>query len=74
MILKSNRAFYGAESGMEKLTADLSALYTQYPGPHQRPDSEPGQLSSLRAMVNGMTYNETITYPLDANGNPVSSL
>src|SRR5579863_9576011 len=27
--LESNLAYYGAESGMEKLTADLSALYAQ---------------------------------------------
>ena len=31
--LEANLAFYGAESGMEKLTADLSALYTQYQAP-----------------------------------------
>ena len=43
--LEANQAYYGAESGMEKLTADLSALYSPVPGPHQRPDSEPGQLS-----------------------------
>ena len=27
---ETNLAYYGAESGMEKLTADVSALYTQY--------------------------------------------
>ena len=27
--LEANLAYYGAESGMEKLTADLSGLYTQ---------------------------------------------
>ena len=31
--MESNLAFYGAESGMEKLTSDLSALYSQYQVP-----------------------------------------
>ena len=31
--LESNLAFYGAESGMEELTANLSALYQQYQVP-----------------------------------------
>jgi Tfp pilus assembly protein PilX len=31
--LESNLAFYGAESGMEKLTSDLSSLYSQYQVP-----------------------------------------
>ena len=44
--LEANLAYYGAESGMEKLTADVSALYTQYMVPEQCPDSEPGELSS----------------------------
>ena len=72
--LESNLAFYGAESGMEKLTADLSALYTSYNGSHQCPDSEPDDhFPPTPAMVSGMNYQETITYPLDANGNPASS-
>ena len=71
--MESNLAFYGAESGMEKLTADLSALYTQYMIPTN------GQIQNLvnfpptPAMVSGMTYNETISYPVDGNGNPASS-
>jgi Tfp pilus assembly protein PilX len=71
--LESNLAYYGAESGMEKLTADLSALYSQYMIPTN------AQIQSLvthpptSAMVSGMNYNETITYPVDANGNPVNS-
>ena len=57
---------------MEKLTADLSALYTQSMNPTN------GQIQNLTtfpptaAMVGGMNYNETISYPVDANGNPVS--
>jgi len=71
--LEANLAYYGAESGMEKLTADLSSLYAQYQSPTN------GQIQGLigfpptSAMVGNMTYVETITYPLNANGNPVSS-
>jgi Tfp pilus assembly protein PilX len=71
--LEANQAFYGAESGMEKLTADLSALYSQYMVPTN------GQIQNLvnypptAAMVNSMNYTEAITYPVDANGNPVNS-
>ncbi len=71
--LEANLAYYGAESGMEKLTADLSALYSQYMIPTN------GQIQALvtfpptSAMVSGINYNETITYPLDASGNPVNS-
>ncbi len=71
--LESNRAFYGAESGMEKLTADLSALYTQFQVPTNAQIQNLVNFPPSAAMVNGMTYNETISYPLDANGNPVSS-
>ncbi len=71
--LEANLAYYGAESGMEKLTADLSALYSQYMIPTN------GQIQNLvnypptSAMVSGMNYNESITYPVDGSGNPVSS-
>jgi hypothetical protein len=71
--LESNRAFYGAESGMEKLTADLSALYTQYQVPNNAQIQNLINFPPSPAMVNGMTYVETITYPLDANGNPIST-
>ena len=46
--LEANLAFYGAESGMEKLTADLAALYQQYQVPKnpqiQSPDFQPTHL------------------------------
>jgi Tfp pilus assembly protein PilX len=73
--LESNLAFYGAESGMEKLTADLSALYSQYQVPTNT------QIQALAAstnyptaaMVPNMGYNETITYPVNGSGEPTSS-
>src|SRR5215467_7189422 len=71
--LEANLAFYGAESGMEKLTTDLSALYSTYMIPTN------AQIQALKnnpptsAMVSGMSYNESISYSLDANGNPIST-
>ena len=71
--LEANLAYYGAESGMEKLTADLSALYSQYMIPTNAQIQALVTHPPTSAMVSGMAYNETISYPLDANGNPVNS-
>lgn len=71
--LETNLAFYGAESGMEKLTSDLSALYTQSMSPTNAQIQNLVNFPPTPAMVSGMTYTETISYPLDANGNPLSS-
>ena len=71
---ESNMAYYGAESGMEKLTSDLAALY----GSEQAPSTADIQALALpanapsSAMVGQMTYGESITFPLDANGNPAA--
>ena len=70
--LETNLAFYGAESGMEKLTSDLSALYTQSMSPTNAQIQNLTNFPPTPAMVSGMTYTETISYPLDANGNPLS--
>lgn len=70
--LEANEAYYGAESGMEKLTADLAALYQLNQAP------TPGQITALAnnpptsAMINGMNYQESITWQQDQNGNPVT--
>ena len=52
--LEANRAFYGAESGMEKLTADLSALYTQYQVPTNAQIQNLINFPPTSAMVTGM--------------------
>jgi Tfp pilus assembly protein PilX len=70
--LEANLAYYGAESGMEKLTADLSNLYTQYQAPTNSQIQNLINFPPTSAMVSGMNYAETITYPTDAGGNPVS--
>jgi hypothetical protein len=74
--LEDNLAFYGAESGIENLTAQLSQLYQS----SQTPDSV-----SLNALTNPanyptavagsnityMNYNESITWPTtQTNGQP----
>jgi type II secretory pathway pseudopilin PulG len=70
--LESNQAYYGAESGMEFLTANLAALYQQSQSP------TPLQLTALAnntptgAMIGSMAYQESITWTPDANGNPAS--
>jgi hypothetical protein len=70
--LESSQAYYGAESGMELLTADLAALYQQSQSP------TPIQLTNLTnspptsAMIGSMAYKESIVWTPDANGNPAS--
>jgi Tfp pilus assembly protein PilX len=66
---EDNVAYDGAESGIEKLTADIGALYSSSLSP------QPQQVQNL---INfpptglGVTYAEQINYQTDANGNPVS--
>jgi len=55
--LEANRAYYGAESGMEKLTADLSALYTQYQVPSNTQIQNLINFPPTAAMVSGMSYS-----------------
>ncbi len=70
--LETNRAYYGAESGMELLTANLAALYQSSQSP------TPTQLTNLAnnppdsTMISSMNYQETVTWTPDANGNPAS--
>ncbi|MGA9800411.1 MAG: hypothetical protein WBQ68_15475 [Terriglobales bacterium] len=70
--LETNQAYYGAESGMELLTANLAALYQQSQSP------TPLQLNALanntptNAMIANMAYQEQILWTPDANGNPAS--
>jgi hypothetical protein len=71
--LETNRAYYGAESGMELLTANLAALYQASQSP------TPAQITALAnnpptsAMIGGMNYQESITWIPDANGNPAAT-
>lgn len=71
--LEANLAYYGAESGMEKLTADLSLLYSQYMSPTDAQIQNLKNFPPTDAMVSGMQYTESISYPVDGKGNPVNN-
>jgi hypothetical protein len=71
------RAFYGAESGMEKLTADLGALFgTTYAPTGVQVNALMANPPALAAAT-GIAYQNAvgtneylIAFPLDNNGNP----
>ncbi len=75
--LEANLAYYGAESGMEKLTSDLSALYTLYMVPTNAQIQNLVNYPPTPAMVPGINYlpgNIKIIYPTDpVTGGPQSS-
>ena len=77
--MESNLAFYGAESGMEKLTSDLSSLYSQFQAPTNAQIQAlvtpacNSPLAPTSAMVPNMSYCENITYPLNGSGQPATS-
>jgi Tfp pilus assembly protein PilX len=68
---EDNIAYYGAESGMEKLTSDLASLYQTSISP------TPAAIRNLTNFppnqIPGVNYTETITWQPDASGNPASS-
>jgi len=68
--LEANLAYYGAESGMEKLTSDLAALYIQYQVPTVTQIQALATNPPTSAMVSGMSYNESINVPT----NPLTGL
>ncbi len=49
--MEDNLAFYGAESGMEKMTSDLAALYAINPAPSQAAISNIANSPPSAAMV-----------------------
>src|SRR5580704_5075885 len=72
-----NRAFYGAEAGMEKITAELGTLFA---GNYAPTGAEVDAIATQPPVIAGIQYfdqsnNSTyqITYPKDANGNPLAS-
>jgi Tfp pilus assembly protein PilX len=71
--LENDQAFYAAESGMEKLTADLSSLYTQYMVPTNAQIQAVATNPPSSSMVGTVAYTEAITYATNAQGNPVAS-
>ena len=59
--MEANMAFYGAESGMEKLTSDLGALYQGTMVPTAAQIQALATFPPTSAMISGMSYNENIT-------------
>jgi len=72
--LEDNLAYYGAESGMEKMTSDLAALYTAKMAPSATDIQNVASAANWpdSSMVSNMGYFEQISWQKDANGNPVT--
>jgi hypothetical protein len=67
--LENNLAYYGAEAGMETMTANLFALYTG----NQTPSvAQIQNVANFPPNVPGVTYLQTIDIPVDAAGNPIA--
>ena len=76
---EQSRAFYGAESGMEKLTADLGSLFATTYAPAAKQVDDLATRPPVLPSSTGVSYvdvlgNSTysIAYPKDGNGNPLS--
>ncbi len=74
------RAFYGAESGMEKLTADLGSLFGTTYAPTGSQVNALMNTPPVLPSTTGVTYVDNqgnnaylISYPKDGNGNPLAS-
>ncbi|HVC21473.1 MAG TPA: hypothetical protein VNE16_15475 [Vicinamibacterales bacterium] len=70
------QAFYAAQGGLEKLTADLGNLFSTDVAPSQAQIdgvmNNPPVLPGVTYQAAGGGSGYTITYTADANGNPVS--
>ncbi|HEY6766401.1 MAG TPA: PilX N-terminal domain-containing pilus assembly protein [Candidatus Sulfotelmatobacter sp.] len=77
--LEGDLAYYGAEAGMENLTAQLSQLYQTSQTPNAAAITALASASNYPTAVSGsnisnMNYVETITWPnSDAAGNPTGT-
>ena len=73
--MEANIAYYGAESGMEKLTSDLASLYQLELVPTQADLNNLATTSPpSNAQITGVTYLESVKWSqTDANGNPLTT-
>ncbi|HXY52443.1 MAG TPA: PilX N-terminal domain-containing pilus assembly protein [Terriglobales bacterium] len=73
---EDNLAYYGAQSGIEMLTANLAALYQTSLSPTDNQIQALAGVYPSSTMVGTMNYVQAITYPngKDANGNPISNV
>src|SRR5208282_3518933 len=73
-----SKAYYSSEAGMEKLTADLGTLFDQNYAPT---GAQVNAIMTNPPALNGITYvtaitagpGYVITFPPDANGNPMAT-
>jgi hypothetical protein len=77
---EQSKAFYGAESGMEKLTADLGTLFAANYAPTGPQVNALASNPPVLPASAGVTYVDalgnttyTITFPKDGNGNPLAA-
>lgn len=68
---EANLAYYGAESGMEKLTSDLAALYQVNQSPTNAAIQNLQNFPPTSAMIGTTTDTDLITFPTDAAGNVI---
>jgi Tfp pilus assembly protein PilX len=72
-----NRAFYAAQAGMEKLTADLGTLFdnTYAPSAAELATVRAGtpNLANIQFQKDDGTSGYLLDFPTDANGNPLAS-
>jgi len=73
-----SRAFYGAEAGMEKITADLGTLFDTNYSPSA---AQINAIASVPPAIPGIAYTQyngasgyQINYNTDANGNPLATV
>jgi hypothetical protein len=72
------RAFYGAEAGMEKMTADLGTLFDSTYAPPAAAltaiaAAPPSSLQGISFTATDGTSGYKLDYPKDSNGNPVAT-
>jgi Tfp pilus assembly protein PilX len=71
------RAFYGAEAGMEKMTADLGTLFNNTYSPSAAQlaavTSAPPNLPGIQFINPDGTSGYKLTYPVNSNGNPAAT-
>ena len=72
------RAFYGAEAGMEKMTADLGTLFDSTYAPpaaalNTIAANPPVNLPGITYVATDGSLGYKLQYPKDSNGNPVAT-
>jgi hypothetical protein len=75
---QETRAFYGAEAGLEKMTADLGTLFDDTYAPsagelNTITSNPPSNLGDLTFTAADGTSGYTITYPQDTFGKPIAT-